>query len=110
MAGKPRVLHQEPPTDAETRSGDVFDCPGCVATWALRYKHPREKLCLACGRELGRERKRAQRARARGEDAPPPPVPQHRAEDVAGEEVDRVVAQATRKRGTKKSQTGLMRR
>lgn len=127
---RPRLeLRQEPPSDEERRAGDFFDCPGCEETWALRYKHPREILCLACGRALVRDRKRAQRARLRGADAPTPPTPQRaevievlgkkmRAADVLEaadpavlKEIDRVVEEATRKRrGGKKPGTGLVRR
>lgn len=120
-AGRPRIeVRQEPPTDQERRGGLVFECPGCDREWSLRFKHPREQLCLSCGRDLGRERKRAQRARARDEEVTAPPrAPQHtKTEPIAGKkvqiadfvesaepqqltEVDRVILRATRQKRPK---------
>lgn len=127
--GRPRdETPQEPPTDAERRSGEFFDCPGCELPWALRFKHPRELLCLSCGRALVRARKQAQRARARGEMVSTPRTPRHtKTEPVAGEqvemddfvqnpepeilsEIDRIVQQATRKRPPKKPGSGMVKR
>jgi uncharacterized Zn finger protein (UPF0148 family) len=130
--GRPRTeAQQEPPTAEERRSGEFFECPECWSpdnVWALRFKHPREILCLSCGRRVVRERKQAQRARARGEDTPTPRTPrQTKTEPIAGKqvevedfvrepqtamvsEVDRIVQQATRKRRPKKPGAGLVRR
>lgn len=76
MPGRPQLpLDQSPPTDAERRAGDVFFCPGCRREWPFRHKHPREWLCVGCGRALVRARKQAQRARAHGDVVDTPSVP-----------------------------------
>jgi len=128
-AGRPRSeTKYEPPTDAERRDGAVFDCPGCERDWSLRLKHPREQLCLPCGRELGRERKHAQRARVDQEDVPVARPPRRtKTEPIAGKktevaefvrapepeqlsEVDRIVRRATRQKKPKSPGRGIARR
>lgn len=127
--GRPRIETQfEPPTDAERLVGAVFDCPGCEREWPLRLKHPREQLCLSCGRTLGRERTQARRARVRQEDVPVPRTPRRtKTETIVGKkveiadfvrapepeqlsEVDRIIRRATRQKRPKKPGNKIERR
>lgn len=114
--GRPRIdeprTAAEPPSAEEKKVGSVFDCPGCEQLWPLRLKHPREDLCLECGRKLGRERKRAQALRAAGIDAPNPSVPKRTRPAQprpSSAEADRMALTATQRRGRRKPGSGLVR-